>query len=89
MTENLKKIVYFTEGTCSSQVTIWIEGELIREVTFEGGCDGNLIAISRLLIGMKAQDVIQRLQGIDCGGRGTSCPDQLAKALLAHTGRSA
>jgi len=81
MDANLRKIVYSTEGTCSSRVSLVVEGEIIREALFEGGCDGNLTAICRLIIGMNVNDVIQRLQGIDCGLRGTSCPDQLARAL--------
>ena len=81
MDTNLKKIVYSTEGTCSSIVSLVVDGEIIREALFEGGCDGNLTGLCRLIIGMNVKDVIQRLQGIDCGGRGTSCPDQLARAL--------
>ena len=81
MDTNVKKIFYSTEGTCSSRVTLVVDGEIIREALFEGGCDGNLTGICRLIIGMNVKDVIQRLQGIDCGERGTSCPDQLARAL--------
>jgi uncharacterized protein (TIGR03905 family) len=88
MDTNLKKIVYQTQGTCTSQVTLLVEGETVREVLFEGGCDGNLQAICRLIAGMKARDVIQRLDGIDCGGRGTSCPDQLAQALRSTLPRN-
>jgi uncharacterized protein (TIGR03905 family) len=81
MDTNLMKIVYSPEGTCSSRITIVVEGKIIREALFEGGCDGNLTGICRLIIGMNVNDVIQRLQGIDCDERGTSCPDQLARAL--------
>jgi uncharacterized protein (TIGR03905 family) len=81
MDPNPRTIVYETHGTCSSRVTIRLEGDTIQDVTFEGGCDGNLQAICRLIHGMDAQEVARRLKGIDCGSRGTSCPDQLAKAL--------
>ena len=59
----------------------------IDSVIFEGGCNGNLQGIARLVEGMPAQEVIARLQSIDCRGRGTSCPDQLAKALALHLGK--
>ena len=56
-------------------------GKGIKDVKVEGGCSGNLQGISRLVVGMKATDAIERMQGISCGGKPTSCPDQLAKAL--------
>jgi uncharacterized protein (TIGR03905 family) len=80
----MKKIEYETTGTCSSKVTLWMEGTQIREACFEGGCDGNLQAICRLISGMDAAEVARRLKGVDCGGRGTSCPDQLAQAIESH-----
>jgi uncharacterized protein (TIGR03905 family) len=82
MESNQKIIDYETQGTCTSHLTLRMDGDVIQEVTFEGGCDGNLQAICKLIVGMKARDVANQLKGIDCGGRGTSCPDQLAKALL-------
>jgi uncharacterized protein (TIGR03905 family) len=81
MEPTLKEIHFTPQGTCSRHIHILLEGTTIRRVEFEGGCDGNLQAICRLLVGMKAEDTIQRLRGIDCGKRGTSCPDQLARAL--------
>ena len=72
---------YNTKMVCSQQINFHIEGNVITNVSFIGGCNGNLKGISRLLKGMKAEDVISRLEGVNCNGRGTSCPDQLAKAL--------
>jgi uncharacterized protein (TIGR03905 family) len=77
----MKTIEYYTSGTCSSKVTIELEGTTIRRACFEGGCDGNLIGICKLIAGMDAREVARRLKGIDCGKKGTSCPDQLAHAI--------
>lgn len=76
-------MVYTTKGTCSRMIEVNLDGDVIRDVTFIGGCNGNTQGISKLVKGMKAQDVIELLEGTDCGGRGTSCPDQLSKALRA------
>lgn len=72
---------YQTFGTCSREIVIELEGEIIKKVTIIGGCAGNTLGISKLVEGMKIDDVIQRLKGIPCRDRGTSCPDQLARAL--------
>ncbi len=72
---------YKTRGTCSSVIEIELDGDVIESVKFYGGCDGNLKGISKLVKGMKAQDVIDLLEGTRCGFKNTSCPDQLAKAL--------
>ena len=73
---------YKTKGTCSSFINFKMdENHVITEVNFIGGCNGNLQGISQLVTGMKAEDVIERLKGIQCGFKPTSCPDQLAKAL--------
>ena len=72
-----RHISYPTLGTCSRQIDIELEDGIIRNVTFTGGCHGK----AALVRGMKATDAIARLEGIDCRGKGTSCPDQLAKAL--------
>lgn len=74
---------YKTSGTCSSQIDLELEDGVIRSVSFTGGCNGNLQGISRLVTGMPAQEAIERLQGIQCGWKPTSCPDQLSKALTA------
>ena len=76
-----KKYSYTTRGTCSRQIVVTLDGDVIKEVIFHGGCMGNTRGVSALVKGMKAQDAIDRLSGIDCGGKGTSCPDQLARAL--------
>lgn len=72
---------YKTHGTCSREIQIELEGGVVKEVQFEGGCNGNLKGIASIIKGMKAEDVIERCAGIRCGLRPTSCPDQLAKAL--------
>lgn len=75
------KKVYQTQGTCSKFIEFDVEDGIVNDVVFYGGCNGNLLGIARLVKGMKVDDVISRLEGINCGGKGTSCPDQLAKAL--------
>ena len=72
---------YTPRGVCSCRMTVALEDGVIRDVRIEGGCSGNLQGISRLVIGMKAEDAIERMQGIRCGGKPSSCPDQLAQAL--------
>ena len=75
------KKVYKTKGTCSRFIEIETEDGIVKEVIFNGGCDGNLTGISRLVSGMSVDDVIKSFEGIKCGRKDTSCPDQLAKAL--------
>ena len=70
-------------GVCSRLIELDIENDIIKGCRFMGGCHGNLQGIAKLVQGMKVDDAIQKLEGIDCSGRGTSCPDQLAKALKA------
>lgn len=73
---------YYTHGTCSSQIDFQIDEDgILRDVQFTGGCHGNLQGISTLVRGMKASEVADKLQGIRCGYKNTSCPDQLATAL--------
>ena len=72
---------YKTSGTCSSLIDIEVDGDIIKSVAFTGGCNGNLKGICSLVQGQKIDDVIERLSGIKCGFKPTSCPDQLAKAL--------
>ena len=72
---------YKTTGTCSRRIELDIQNNIIQKVMFQGGCDGNLKGISNLVIGMSPKDAEARLKGINCGNRGTSCPDQLSKAL--------
>lgn len=68
-------------SVCSQQIGIAVKDGVILEAAFAGGCSGNTQGIARLIAGMKVEDAISRLQGIRCGGKGTSCPDQLARAL--------
>lgn len=72
---------YIPKGVCSSAIDIELDGNIIKNVKFTGGCHGNLQGISRLVEGMTAEDAIGRLRGIRCGFKNTSCPDQLANAL--------
>lgn len=76
------KYSYKTKGTCSRQIDLVVEDGILKEVEFIGGCDGNLKGITNLVYNMPVEDVIQRLSGIRCGNKGTSCPDQLTKALI-------
>ncbi len=69
------------DAVCSKQIDIELEGNTLRSVRYTGGCHGNLQGIGALIQGMQKEEVIARLDGINCKGRGTSCPDQLAKAL--------
>ncbi len=77
----MANLTYYTQGTCSTQIDIVTNGDIIENVAFYGGCNGNLQGISILVIGMKIDDAIKKLEGITCGFKSTSCPDQLAKAL--------
>lgn len=72
---------YKPVGVCSQNITIELDGDVIKSVQFIGGCNGNTQGVSALAEGMKAKDAIQKLKGIKCGFRPTSCPDQLAVAL--------
>lgn len=75
------RYTYKTKGVCSSTINFEVEDDVITSLQFVGGCNGNLKGISSLCVGMKVQDIIERLEGIKCGFKSTSCPDQLAKAL--------
>lgn len=75
------KYIYQTKGTCSREIEVEINDGVVGVVHFVGGCHGNLQGISRLVEGMKLEDVIHRLDGIRCGMKPTSCPDQLCRAL--------
>ncbi len=76
---------YKTKGTCSQRILFRIEDGKVFDVKFLGGCSGNLQGIGKLVEGMDVQDVIDRIDGIRCGFKQTSCPDQLAKALKEAT----
>lgn len=77
----MKHIEYCPQGVCSRKIDIDVENGIIQKVVFTGGCSGNTQGVSRLLEGMTVEEAIARLDGIKCGFRPTSCPDQLAKAL--------
>ena len=72
---------YRTKGTCSQEILFDVDGKTVKNIEFIGGCNGNLQGISRLLVGMPVQQAIERLEGVRCGLKPTSCPDQLAQAL--------
>lgn len=74
-------IDYTTQGTCSTRIEVEVEGDIVKNVRYTGGCNGNLQGICALVKGMPVSEVIARLEGIRCGGKPTSCPDQLCKAL--------
>lgn len=77
----MAKHTYKPQGVCSEEITFEIDDGILRKVQFTGGCSGNLQAIGKLVEGMRVEDVLAKLRGIDCDERGTSCSDQLAKAL--------
>ena len=80
----MERIIYNTVGTCSKQIIIELEDDIIQNIEFIGGCNGTLQGLDKLARGMKIQDVIERLKGIRCGAKATSCPDQLAVALVKY-----
>lgn len=75
------KYTYQTEGTCSEAIEFEIVDGKLHNVMFYGGCHGNLQGVGRLVEGMKVEDVLERLEGIRCGWKDTSCPDQLCRAI--------
>lgn len=78
---------YKTKGVCSQMINFEIEDNKVKNVEFIGGCNGNLKGIARLIEGMDVNDAISRIEGIQCGYKKTSCPDQLAEALKKATGK--
>ena len=75
------RITYTPRGVCSRRMTVDVENDIIKEVKIEGGCSGNLQGITNLVTGMNVEDAIEKMKGIRCGFKPTSCPDQLAIAL--------
>ena len=73
--------VYTTKGTCSREIHYSVKDGVVESIEVIGGCNGNLKGICRLITGMPVEQVIKAFKGVDCGGRGTSCPDQIAQAL--------
>lgn len=78
---------YYTEGVCAAQIHFEIEDGILKEVSFDGGCAGNLQAVSILVKGMKVTEVIAKLKGIPCESNPTSCVDQLTRALEEEIGK--
>ena len=78
----MDKISYRTKGVCSRQIDVEVEDNIIKKVEFTGGCMGNTQGVAHLVEGMSVEEAVTRLEGIECGHKGTSCPDQLAKALI-------
>ena len=77
-------INYQTSGTCCKRINLNIENDIIKDIEFLGGCQGNLGGIKHLVIGQNVNEVAKKLRGIPCGSKGTSCPDQLAICLLEY-----
>ena len=77
----MAKVNYKTTGTCAREISLEIEDGKIKEVSFFGGCNGNTQGISKLVVGMDAKEAMEKLSGIRCGFKSTSCPDQLSKAI--------
>ncbi|MFI3283904.1 MAG: TIGR03905 family TSCPD domain-containing protein [Erysipelotrichaceae bacterium] len=75
---------YTPKGVCSSKMKFEVEGDIIKNVVITGGCPGNLLGISRILQGKNYHEVIESFEGVRCGGKPTSCPDQIAQALKLH-----
>jgi len=80
----MDSFTYTTKGTCSKEINITIDNGIITDISFRSGCNGNLQGICRLVKGMHVDEVIKRLEGINCNGKGTSCPDQLSRALKEY-----
>ncbi len=77
----MSTILYTPSGVCCRQMELEVEGDTLKSVKFYGGCEGNLTGIGRLVAGQKIESIVNMLSGVDCHGKGTSCPDQLACAL--------
>jgi len=75
------EFIYKTEGVCAKEINLTIDNGIIKKVAFNAGCNGNLQGISKLVEGLPIETVIEKLEGISCGSKATSCPDQLSKAL--------
>ena len=81
-------MVYKTHGVCARASEFELDGDKVKNVNFVGGCDGNTKGVAALVDGMKAEDAIAKLEGIQCGFKPTSCPDQLAKAIREAIGEN-
>ncbi|WP_343250738.1 TIGR03905 family TSCPD domain-containing protein [Diplocloster hominis] len=81
-------MTYKTRGVCSQEIHLELDNDIIKFVEFIGGCSGNTQGVARLVTGMKVQDAIAKMEGIKCGYKNTSCPDQLAQALKSAANQS-
>ena len=77
-------ITYETSGTCCKLIQVEVENDIVRDVNFRGGCAGNLLGIRSLVKGKNINEIIPLLEGIPCGNKGTSCPDQFARCLINY-----
>ena len=80
----MSKFTYTTRGVCSRSIDVTVEDGIVKEVLYHGGCSGNTQGVAALVKGMKVEEAIERLSGIRCGFKNTSCPDQLATALREY-----
>ncbi|MBQ0081329.1 MAG: TIGR03905 family TSCPD domain-containing protein [Alistipes sp.] len=80
--DGVRKISTSPSGVCSHQIDVEVKSGVITNVKFWGGCPGNTQGVAKLVVGLRVENAISKLLGIDCGGKGTSCPDQLAKTLM-------
>ena len=85
----METFTFKTKGVCSREINLSVQDGILTHVEFISGCEGNLSAVSRLVTGMPVETVIEKLKGIDCEGKGTSCPDQLSKALQEYMKKAA
>lgn len=83
----METFVYKPKGVCSQEMKFVMEGDIIRDVTIVGGCAGNLLGISRIIKDKKISEVLDAFQGVKCGIKQTSCPDQISKALEEYAKR--
>ena len=88
MDSKIEVIQYQTQGTCSKLINIALKEGKIVDIEFIGGCNGNLKGISKLVTGLTIDEVIDKLQGITCGPKSTSCPDQLAQCLIQYKSKT-
>lgn len=79
---------HMNRGTCSSAIDFDVENDIITSCRFIGGCDGNTKGLAKLVVGRPVDEIISLLEGVDCRGRGTSCPDQLAQALKEYKAKN-
>lgn len=80
----METFIYKPKGVCSQEMRFVMEGDMIRDVTIVGGCAGNLLGISKIIKNKNIHEVMETFQGVRCGSKPTSCPDQIAKALQAY-----